>query len=224
MRSFLALVTLLVAAAAGADEQRFGSLGDFVLDGGGVIRDCRIGYREAGVMNAERSNVVVLTTWFAGRSADLASSVGPGKLFDTDRWFVITIDALGNGVSSSPSNSPSQPEAEFPRVTIADMVRSQHELLTRVLKLERVHAVAGLSMGGMQALQWAVSYPGFMSRIVSITGTPRQTSHDLILWTTQLELLESFSGDPVTLRKAFEGVAGIQMLELWTPAWRTASR
>ena len=219
MRSMLVVLSLLVAAAAGADVQRFASLGDFALEGGGVIRDCRIGYRQAGVMNAERSNVIVVTTWFAGRSADLASSVGPGKLFDTDLWHVITIDALGNGVSSSPSNSPAQPGADFPRFTIADMVRSQYELLTRVLKLERVHAVAGLSMGGMQALQWAVSYPGFMNRVVSITGTPRQTSHDLILWTTQLDLLESFSGDPVAHRKAFEGVAGIQMLELRTPAW-----
>jgi homoserine O-acetyltransferase len=202
-----------------ADEQKIASLGDFPLESGETIRDCRIGYRTAGALNADRSNVVAVLTWFGGNSAGLASSIGPGKLFDTDRWFVVTIDALGDGVSSSPSNSTAQPNAQFPKFTMRDMVRTQHALLTRELKLQQLHAVAGLSMGGMQALQWAFSYPQYMKKVVSITGTPRQMSHDLILWKTQLELLESFSGSDVHLREAMEAMAGINMLELWTPSW-----
>lgn len=213
------LLLLLITVAVQADDQKFASLGDFPLESGETIRDCRIGYRTAGVLNAERSNVLVVLTWFGGNSAGLASSIGPGKLFDTDRWFVVTIDALGGGVSSSPSNSATQPNAQFPKFTMRDMVRTQHALLTRELKLAQVHGVAGLSMGGMQALQWAFSYPQYAKKVVSITGTPRQMSHDLILWKTQLELLESFSGSNVHLREVMEGLAGINMLELWTPSW-----
>ncbi len=205
--------------AVHADDPKIASLGDFRLENGETIRDCRIGYRTAGVLNADRSNVVVVLTWFGGNSAGLASSIGPGKLFDTNHWFVVTIDALGNGVSSSPSNSTTRPDARFPKFTMRDMVRTQHALLTRELKLPQVHGVAGLSMGGTQALQWAFSYPRYMKKVVSITGTPRQMSHDLILWKTQLELLESFSGSKAHLREVMEGVAGINMLELWTPSW-----
>jgi homoserine O-acetyltransferase len=210
---------LMLAVVARADEQKMAVLGDFQLENGQKIVDCRIGYRTAGTLAADRSNVVVVLTWFGGNSEGLASSIGPGKLFDTDRWFVVTIDALGDGVSSSPSNSTAQPGVRFPSFTMRDMVRTQHALLTRELKLEKIHAVSGLSMGGMQALQWAFSYPGFMNKVVSITGTPRHMSHDLILWKTQLDLLESFSGSEEDLGKVMEGVAGINMLELWTPSW-----
>lgn len=210
---------LVLSGSVYAGEQKFASLGDFALESGSVIRDCRIGYRTDGALNESRSNAVVVLTWFAGNSAGHASSIGPGKLFDTDRWFVITIDALGDGVSSSPSNSALQPGASFPRFTIRDMVRSQHELLTRELRLERVHAVAGLSMGGMQALQWSVSFPAYMNRVVAITGTPRQTAHDLLVWKTELNLLESFSDSPENLRKAMRGAANVQLLQLRTPEW-----
>ena len=210
---------LILCLDVSCEEARIASLGDFALESGATIRDCRIGYRTAGTLNADRSNAVVVLTWFAGHSGGLVPSVGAGKLFDTTRWFVITIDALGDGVSSSPSNSTLQPGAEFPSFTVRDMVRSQHAFLTRHLKLETVHAVAGLSMGGMQALQWAVSYPEYMRKVVAITGTPRQTAHDLILWKTQLDLLESFSGSSENMKKALRGIAGINMMELRTPAW-----
>lgn len=218
MRKMIFLCFLL-AAVARAGEQKMAALGDFPLESGEKIVDCRIGYRTAGTLAADRSNALVVLTWFGGNSEALESSIGPGKLFDTNRWFVVTIDALGNGVSSSPSNSTAQPGARFPKFTMRDMVRTQHALLTGELELEKVHAVAGLSMGGMQALQWAFSYPHFMSKVVSITGTPRQMSHDLILWKTQLELLESFSRSEEDLGKVMDGIAGINMLELWTPSW-----
>jgi homoserine acetyltransferase len=182
------------------------NLGDFRLESGEVIQNCRIGYRVDGALNAERSNAILIPTWFAGRSADLASQVGPGKMFDTSKYFVIVVDALGDGVSSSPSNSGGQ----LPRFTMRDMVRSQYELVTRELKLEQLYAVAGSSMGGMQAFQWVASYPDFMKKAISITGTPKQTSHDILLWKTQLDLIESAEDK----REAMRVVAGIQSLEL----------
>src|SRR5687767_14970226 len=110
MRWMTALALVLCLDAV-ADEPRIASLGDFPLEAGGTIRHCRIGYRTAGTLNADRSNAVVVLTWFAGHSGGLVPSIGERKLFDSSRWFVITIDALGDGISSSPSNSTTQPGA-----------------------------------------------------------------------------------------------------------------
>ena len=208
-RILLALVLLLSTSIAPAGELQFAS-----FDRCGPIPECRIGYRVDGTLNEAKSNVVVLTTWFGGTSSDLAGWVGPGKLFDTDRWYVVSIDAFGNGVSSSPSNNAAMPE-----FGMADMVDAQHKLLTAVLGFEHVHAVAGLSMGGMQTFQWVVRHPGFMTKAIPIVGTPWQTAADLIFWGTQLDLLESFRDSPEAMRKAMRAAAGMNTLELWTPAY-----
>lgn len=225
MRKLLLLVALFSIAAAGAadDAQHFANIGDFQLESGETIRDCRIGYRTFGKLSDDRSNVVVLTTWFAGRGTGVDSWIGPGKLFDSTTFFVITIDALGDGVSSSPSNSASQAKASFPRFTIGDMVRSQHRLLTKELGFTQVHTIAGSSMGGMQVLEWVISFPEFMRNAIAIVPTPRQTASDLLLWQTQLDLLESFTGSEADLRKAMRVAGLIQSLELWTPAWLARS-
>ena len=217
MKRLIAVLVFTAAAAHAADAppQQFASLGDFRLDSSALLRNCRIGYRVAGQLAPDKSNVVVVLTWFAGRSGDLSGWVGEGKLFDTSKFHVIVIDALGDGVSSSPSNSTEQPREKFPRFTIRDMVRTQHELLTRELKLDHVYAIAGLSMGGMQAFQWIASYPDFMDKAVSIVGTPKQTSNDILLWRTQLNLLETMNGS----RDAMPTIAAISDLHLHTPAW-----
>lgn len=221
MRTLLAAIALLVSLPLTAEEwlQQSSGIGDFTLDSGQVIRNCRIGYRTTGTLNAERSNVIVLTTWFAGDSSGLSGWIGAGNMFDPSRDYIIAVDALGDGVSSSPSNSAEQPRLAFPTFTITDMVRSQHELLTRVLKVDRVRAVAGLSMGGMQALQWVVSYPDYMEKVVAVVPTPKQTANDILLWQTELDLLESFRDDPAGLKKAMNAVAGMQALEIRTPSW-----
>jgi homoserine O-acetyltransferase len=75
---------------------------------------------------------------------------------------------------------------QFPKVSIRDMVNAEHKMLTVLLHLTHVHAVMGFSMGGMQAFQWAVSYPDFMDKIVSIVGSPQLTSWDMLVWRTEL--------------------------------------
>jgi homoserine O-acetyltransferase len=215
----VAVIVALIALPAFAQElsdQKFATLGDFRVESGETLRDCRVGYRTAGELNAARSNAILVPTWFAGRSGDLRGWIGPGKLLDTKRWFVIAVDAFGNGVSSSPSISAQRP---FPTFTIRDMVRSQHELVTEELKLDGLHAIVGLSMGGMQAFQWVLSYPQAARLGVSIAGTPRQTAHDIMLWQTELDLLETFSDSVENQRKAMKTIAALQAMEIRTPAW-----
>ncbi|MFB6098533.1 MAG: alpha/beta fold hydrolase, partial [Salinibacter sp.] len=182
----LALLLLSVPALAGAQPAlQTADLRRCRLENGAVIRDCQIGYRTAGTLNASRSNALLFPTWFSGTSEALVGQLGAKGLIDTTRYFVVLVDALGNGVSSSPSTS-AQPDSTFPVFTVQDMVRTQHRLLTEHLEIDSLHAVVGASMGGMQAFAWMTRYPDFMDKVVSITGTPRLTPQDRLLWRAEL--------------------------------------
>ncbi len=160
----------------------FADLGNFTLDSGKVMPGLKIGYRTYGKLNADKSNAIVFPTWFNGKSGDLEPYIEGAKAFvDTSKYFVIAIDAIGNGVSGPPK------KAEFPRITIGDMVRSQHEVVTKTFGLTRLHAVAGISMGAMQGFEWIARYPQMVPRMVSIVGTPQMTAKDALLWTAFLQ-------------------------------------
>ena len=160
------------------------------MQNGGAIPNCRIGYRTFGTLNGTRDNAVLIPTWFTGRSAEMTMLLGPAALVDTTRFYTILVDALGNGVSSSPSNTVLSPPSQFPAFTIRDMVQTQYRLLTEHLGLRRLHAVLGGSMGGMQVFEWGVAYPEFVDRLVAITGSPLPGTYDRINWTTQLSVIE----------------------------------
>lgn len=166
----------------------FADLGDLPLESGQTLREVRVAYRTFGEMNQDKSNVVLFPSWFNGTTEDLLAYIGPGGMVDASKYYVIAVDALGNGVSTSPSNSTGQRGQVFPKLSFKDMVEAQHRLLTRKLGISKVHAVVGISMGGMLAFQWAVQYPEFAERGVSIVGTPRMSQKDMALWGTFLKL------------------------------------
>ena len=200
--------------------QFYADLGDFKLESGEVIRDLRIGYRTFGELNAERSNVVLFPTWFTGTTASLIEEDVPGKLVDTTRHFLILVDAIGDGVSTSPSNSATQPGMQFPRFTILDMVRSQHALLTRKLGIDHLRAVMGVSMGGMQSFQWIVAYPDFVDKAIPIHGSPLLSSYDRLLWTATIRAIQL---DPAWKGGDYESppVAGMEAVGTIVPLARS---
>jgi homoserine O-acetyltransferase len=219
----LALAALLPGLSAGAQSaQQYADLGDFKVESGQIIRNCRIGYRTFGVLNAEKTNVVLFPTWFGGKSADLEGQIGMGRLLDTSGLYIIAVDAIGNGVSSSPSNSKEQPAAQFPAISIRDMVQSQYRLLTETLKIQHVRAVVGISMGGMQTFEWLVSHPTFLDRAIPIVGTPKQTSQDMLLWKSQLRTIKDHLGSADDMKRGMRAVARIHLLALQTPAYNVS--
>lgn len=182
-------IIITVSLLFGASEQRMAEIGDFTLFNGDVIENCHIGYRIVGKYPQTEDQLIVFPTWFGGTSEHVESLIRTYNFIDTTVFTIIIMDALGNGISTSPSNSRTQSNALFPDISILDMVRSQHLVLTEILRISHVHAIVGGSMGGMQALEWMVTYPSFVEKIVTYVATPKMTSRDLLHKEFQLRLI-----------------------------------
>ena len=132
------------------------SLADFRFESGERLDRLTIGYTTHGSLNAARDNAILLMPGTANTRHSADGYIGPGQALDTDKHFIIASDAIGAGTSSRPSEGLG---GGFPRYTVRDMVHAQHRLVTEVLGLPSLKAVAGASMGAFQALEWAIHYP-----------------------------------------------------------------
>ncbi len=170
-------------------------LQDLLLESGETLRGARLAYRTFGTLNAEKSNAVLVTTWFSGTGKVMQDVyVGEGHALDPDRYFIVIVDQLGSGVSSSPQNTPApQAMAKFPKLSIGDDVRAQHRLLTERFGIERLALIVGGSMGGQQAYEWAVAHPEMVERVAPIAATARISLHQRIFVES---LKEAITSDP----------------------------
>ncbi len=165
------------------------------LDCGATLAPVDVAYETYGKLNADRTNAILILHAFSGdaHAAGLSRAegkpgwwdnmIGPGKAFDTDKYFVICSNVLGGcrGTTGPSSVNPAtgRPYAmAFPVITIADMVRLQKMLIDH-LGIKRLLSVAGGSMGGMQALQWAVDYPEMVVSAIPIASTARHSAQQI---------------------------------------------
>ena len=171
---------------------RFDSL---ELDCGRTLEPVEIAYQTYGELNAEKSNAVLILHAFSGdaHAAGISQEtgkpgwwdnmIGAGKAFDTNRYFMISSNVLGGcsgttGPSSIDPRSGRPYGSQFPPVSIRDIVRLQKKL-TDSLGIARLLAVAGGSMGGMQALEWAVAYPQSVAAALPIATTHRHSAQQI---------------------------------------------
>ena len=177
------------------------------LVSGELITNCNIGYRTFGKLNADSSNVIIYPTWFEGTTENVGRLIEKYRFIDTTKYFIIAIDALGNGISTSPSNYNVYKIKTFPEISIRDMVNSQYKMLTEVFKLKHIFAAIGGSLGAMQVLEWSVAYPDFISKIVAYVGTPKMSTYDLLWINTQLNIIETGKHYGVTEKEIRKSLA-----------------
>ena len=170
-------------------------IGDLPLEEGETLRACKLAVRTHGVLNAARDNAVLVTTWFSGTGKVMEDVyVGPGRALDPSRYFILIVDQIGSGLSSSPHNTPPpQNMANFPAIRIGDDVNAQHRLLKEKLGIDELAMVFGGSMGGQQVYEWAVRYPDMVKRAAVLAATARNTFHDFMFTET---LIEALTSDP----------------------------
>lgn len=155
------------------DVDPAGCASGMVLEQGGRLPGAFLAYRTLGTLAADRGNAILVPSYYSGSDASHARLVGPGKLLDPDRHFLIFTNMLGNGVSTSPSNArPIIAASRFPRLMIGDMVHAQIALL-RHLGIDRLAMAYGWSMGAMQSLHLAAMAPGMVARVLAVCGTAR---------------------------------------------------
>jgi homoserine O-acetyltransferase len=140
---------------AEGDEAVF-SIPDFIFENGERLPEMKVGYVTHGRLNEARDNAILLLPGTANTRHSADGYIGGGRALDPTRDFIIAVDAIGAGTSSKPSDGLG---AGFPRYSIRDMVRAQHALVTQALRLRRLKAVVGASMGAFQSLEWAIAHP-----------------------------------------------------------------
>ena len=170
------------------------NLGDFEFQCGAVLTDTKLAYRTYGELNPEGSNAILIAVPVNGTHQDAASIHidGENRAISPEKHFVIIPDMFGNGLSSSPSNTPSPFDGvDFPSVTIYDNVRAQHMLVTEELGISKLKLVTGFSMGGLQSFHWAAMYPDMVENVVPICGSAKCSGHNWLFLESLAVALEA---------------------------------
>jgi homoserine O-acetyltransferase/O-succinyltransferase len=183
-------------------------LGDLPLQSGAVLPGAQLRWKTHGTLSTARDNVVLYPTSYGAQHPDLEWLIGPNGVLDPARWFIVIPDMFGNGLSSSPSNTPDWPGL----VTAWDNVHAQRRLLAEEWGIEHLHAVYGWSMGAQQAYHWAALFPDRVARAVIVCGSARTATHNRVFLKGLMAVLEAapehrgggrFSVQPAAALRAF---------------------
>lgn len=156
-------------------------LRDFKLQCGLTLPEARLAYQTYGTLNAERSNVILYPTSYGAQHMDLDWLIGPDKILDSSRYFIVIPNQFGNGLSSSPSNLPEPFGPGRPPVfTHVDNVTAQREMLRDAFGIERLALAYGWSMGGQQCLHWGALFPEAVQRIAAICTAAKTSVHNIV--------------------------------------------
>ena len=185
----LITISISLLFALPLPPQEFADLGDVELFNGEILEDCIMGYRIIGEPNKEASNYIVYPTWHGGTSEHIFGLINKYNFVDTSAYCIILVDALGNGVSSSPSNSLTQAGEDFPDIRVIDMARCVKKVLDH-LEIDRVHAIVGGSMGSMQGFELICEYPDLADKAVLYVCSPRNSAYDIIRREATLNMIE----------------------------------
>jgi len=219
--AFAVILVLLAATRVWAYDaivkKQVFQLPQFTLVSGKVLKQVRIGYETYGTLSPSKDNVILICHFFSGTSHAAGkyspddktpgywdAIIGPGKPFDTDKHFIISSDTLTNLNTKDPNVITTGPASidpdtgkpygmSFPQVTVRDFVHLQKTLLES-LGVQRLVAVAGLSMGGYQALEWAVTYPDFVGKVIPVVTSGR--THPWLIITPLKTGIDAIMLDP----------------------------
>ena len=153
--------------------------GDVLLQSGVVLPTTKVAYRTHGQLNIARDNAIVFPTHYSGTHDSNGWAVGSGMALDPEKYFIIVPNLLGNGLSSSPTNTPAPHDGpRFPLVTVRDNVLLQHRLVSELFGIRTLTLVTGHSMAAQQAYQWASLFPDMVQRVAPFCGSARTSRHN----------------------------------------------
>jgi len=155
------------------------SLGNVKLLSGKVLKSAKLVYKTYGKLNTNQSNVIILPTFYTGTHIRNEGFIGKNRAINPNKYFIISINMFGNGLSSSPSNSSRlQDGSQFPEITLWDNIYCQHKLITEKLKIKKIALVTGWSMAGCQSYQWAAQYPDMVKSILPFCASSKTSIHN----------------------------------------------
>jgi homoserine O-acetyltransferase len=182
-------------------------------------------YGTYGRLNASGDNAVLLPSHYMASWHGYEWLIGADKALDPSKLFLVATEMFGNGRSSSPSNTPEPFHGpRFPVTTIRDNVEAVHRLLTEELQIKHLRAIIGFSMGAEQAFQWAVSHPGFATRIVATAGTAKCHPHGVVRLEAQIAAITAdpaFANGDYTAppAKGIEAFGAVWLAWLYSQEW-----
>ncbi len=156
-------------------------LGNVTLLSGTKLHNVQLAYKTYGTLNRTGDNVVLLPTFYTGTHTRNEGFFGPNRAIDPRRHFIVSVNLFGNGLSSSPSNMPApHDKPNYPLIQMWDNIACQYRLLTEKLSVKRIALVAGWSMAGCQAYQWAAQYPDMVDAILPFCASAKTSPHNIV--------------------------------------------